>query len=345
MVCEDSFNHIVINATQIRSPWRFRHGYTKYVAFFHFIAIPDLPKDAKWAKEGITVAGGHKKGNAANQLYYPFNLFVDDDDDQTIVIVDTYNHRIMQCKRGDTNGQVVAGGNGRGDKLNQLNYPSDVLIDKVTNSLVICDWQNRRVVRWIRHSGTTQGEVLIDQIKCFGLAMDEQRNLYVSDTEKHEVRRYEIDRGDKKGTLVAGGNGKGARLNQLYQPKYLFVDRQQTLYVSDSDNHRVMKWNKGGKEGTVVAGGQDKGKLATQLSFPYRPIVDTMGTLYVTEGVDNRVTRWPKGAKQGTIIVSGKGHGDADDQFNTPHGFFFDKHGHLYVVDNWDCQVQRFSRE
>ncbi|CAF4253967.1 unnamed protein product, partial [Rotaria sordida] len=175
---------------------------------------------------------------------------------------------------GDTNGQVVAGGNGQGNRLDQLDHPTDVLIDKETDSLIICDRDNRRVVRWSRSSGTTQGEILIDNIRCYGLTMDDQRYLYISDTEKHEVRRYQI--GDKNGTIVAGGNGKGAGLNQLNEPTYIFVDQQQTVYVSDWDNHRVMKWNKGAKEGIVVAGGQGYGNALTQLSYPQGLFVDTL---------------------------------------------------------------------
>ncbi|CAF1456650.1 unnamed protein product, partial [Rotaria magnacalcarata] len=114
----------------------------------------------------------------------------------------------------------------------------------------ICGSGNLQVVRWSRRSGTTKGEILIDNIDCYGLAMDEQRYLYVSDWIKHEVRRYQL--GEKNGTLVAGGNGQGDDLNQLYTPTYLFVDRQQNVYVSDYNNHRVMKWNKGAKEGIVV---------------------------------------------------------------------------------------------
>ncbi|CAF2088071.1 unnamed protein product, partial [Rotaria magnacalcarata] len=96
--------------------------------------------------------------DATNQLSSPYGLFVDDD--QTVVIADTYNHRIIQWKKDDTtNGQVVAGGNGEGNGLNQLNYPIDVLIDKETDTLIICNRGNRRVVRWSHRSGTTQGEV------------------------------------------------------------------------------------------------------------------------------------------------------------------------------------------
>ncbi|CAF1441125.1 unnamed protein product, partial [Rotaria sordida] len=167
---------------------------------------------------------------------------------------------------GDTNGQVVAGGNGEGNRLDQLYRPTDVLIDKETDSLIICDWGNRRVVQWSRRSGTTQGEILIPNIDPYGLAMDDQRYLYISDIDKHEVRRYQV--GDKNGTIVAGGKGKGAGLNQLYVPTYIFVDQQQTAYVSDNNNHRVMKWNKGAKEGIVVAGGQGYGNALTQLHRP-----------------------------------------------------------------------------
>ncbi|CAF4162651.1 unnamed protein product, partial [Rotaria sordida] len=211
---------------------------------------------------------------------------------------------------GDTNGQIVAGGNGQGNRLDQLHEPTDVLIDKETDSLVICEWRNRRVVRWSRRRGTIQGEILIDNIVCWGLVMDDQRYLYISDIDKHEVRRYQI--GDKNGAIVAGGNGKGAGLNQLNDPSYIFVDQQQTVYVSDYSNHRVMKWNKDAKEGIVVAGGQGYGNALTQLYHPNRLFVDTLGTIYVADSWNHRVMRWPKGAKQGTVIVG------ENDQLSVP---------------------------
>ncbi|CAF1492177.1 unnamed protein product, partial [Rotaria sp. Silwood1] len=224
---------------------------------------------------------------------------------------------------GDTNRQVVAGGNGKGNRLDQLNEPTDVLIDKETDSLIICDRGNRRVVRWSRRSGATQGEILIDNIDCRGLFMDDQRYLYVSDYKKHEVRRHQI--GDKNGIIVAGGNGKGARLNQLNFPTYIFLDQQQTVYVSDRDNHRVMKWNKGAKEGIVVAGDQGEWNALTQLSFPNGLFVDMLGTIYVADSGNHRVMRWPKGAKQGTVIVGGNGEGAEANQFNLPVDLSFDR--------------------
>ena len=246
-----------------------------------------LPTNARWSQNGVTVAGGHGYGNAINQLDWPRGLDIDDDN-QSIVIADFVNHRIVEWKIGANNGKVIAGGRGQGNRLDQLYYPTDVLIDKETNSLFIADQWNRRVLRWSRRQETTQGEVIFDNIHCFGLAMDHQRYLYVFDTDKHEVRRYTI--GDKNGIVVAGVNGQGNRLNQLNFPTYLSVDEEQAVYVSDSNNHRVMKWNKDTKEDILVAAGtRREGNAFTQLSHLEELFLDTSSTIYVAGAWNDRV--------------------------------------------------------
>ncbi|CAF4713797.1 unnamed protein product, partial [Rotaria socialis] len=103
------------------------------------------------------------------------------------------------------------------------------LIDKETDSLIICDAGNRRVVRWSRRSGTTQGEILIDSIVCWGLAMDEQRYLYVAGVLTHEVRRYQL--GEKNGTLIAGGNGQGTALGNVMGSGYPHTKKATPRYL------------------------------------------------------------------------------------------------------------------
>ena len=299
-----------------------------------------LPTNARWSQNGVIATGGNGYGNALNQLYNPFGLDIDDDN-QSIVIADWGNDRIVEWKMGASDGKVVAGGRGQGNRLDQLNWPTDVLIDKETNSLFIANSSNQRVLRWSRRQDTTQGEVIVDNISCIGLAMDHQRYLYVSDEVKHEVRRYTI--GHKNGIVIAGGNGKGNQLNQLNCPTYLFVDEEQALYVSDSSNHRVMKWNKDAKQGIVVAGGQGQGSALTQLYYPRGLFVDASSTIYVADTYNDRVIRWPKGAQQGTVIVGGNGAGNAPNQLNFPAALSFDRHRNLYVTDHRNHRVQRFD--
>ncbi|CAF1354135.1 unnamed protein product [Rotaria sp. Silwood1] len=300
----------------------------------------DIHPNAKWAQNGITVAGGNGEGSEINQLDYPEGLYVDDD--QTIYVADWLNHRIVEWKSGATNGKVVAGGNGGGNEAHQLYLPQDVIIDKESDSLIISDRENRRVVGWSRRNGT-RGETIISNIACIGLTMDDNGSLYVVDVEKHEVRRYKI--GDTQGTVVAGGNGKGHRLDQLSYSHYVFVDRDHSVYVSDWENNRVMKWEEGAKQGIVVAGGQGQGNNLTQLNHPQGVFVDQLGTVYVADSHNNRIMRWPKGATQGNVIIGGNGKGAQSNQLDDSVGLSFDQHGNLYVVDYGNHRVQKFNIE
>lgn len=296
-----------------------------------------IPLNAKWIQNGVTMAGGYGSGNEINRLYQPWGLYVDDS--QTIYVADYSNHRIMEWKPGAISGQVIAGGTGSGNGTHQLNCPRDVIIDKRTDSLIIADNGNRRVVLWPRRN-STNGETIISNISCIGLTLDENGFLYVVDSEKHVVRRYQPR--DMQGTVVAGGNGQGNRLDQLSNPHYVFVDRDHSVYVSDSGNHRVVKWVKDAKEGIVVAGGQGQGNSLTQLSYPRGIVVDQLGTVYVSDRNNHRIMRWPKEAKQGAVIAGGNGSGRQLEQLNSPCGLSFDRRGNLYVVDNENHRIQEF---
>lgn len=248
----------------------------------------------------------------------------------------------MEWKSGATNGKVVAGGNGRGDGATQLSYPNDVIVDKERNNLIISDYGNKRVVRWPLQNATS-GETIISNVGCGGLTIDDNGFLYVVDYDKHEVRRYQI--GESQGTVVAGGNGQGNRLDQLDRPFYLFVDRDHSVYVSDHWNARVMKWEEGAKEGIIVAGGQGKGNGLTELNGPLGVFVDQLRTVYVVDGCNNRIVRWPKGSEQGDVIAGGNDGGAQPNQLDYPIGLSFDQQSNLYVIERNNHRVQKFNIE
>ncbi|CAF3337105.1 unnamed protein product, partial [Rotaria sp. Silwood2] len=91
--------------------------------------LPEAPIDSHCARNGVTVAGGHRSGDASNQLYLPLGLFVDDD--QTIFIADFGNDRIVQWNVGAESGQVIVGGHGRGnDWINWIGQSMRLLTKK-----------------------------------------------------------------------------------------------------------------------------------------------------------------------------------------------------------------------
>ena len=283
----------------------------------------------RWNQDGTSIVG--------DQLD-PSSIFIDDD--QTIYIADADNDRIMEWKENAIEGRIVAGGNGRGNREDQLNDPIKVIVDKENDSFIICDQSNRRIVRWSRRNGQS-GEVLISNIDCHDVIMDNDGYLYVSNYERKEVRRWKI--GHTNGTIVAGGNGEGNRLDQLHAPIHIFIDENHSVYVSDRWNHRVTKWPKGAQEGIVVAGGQDEGNSLKQLSCPAGIIVDQLGSVYVADRKNHRVMRWLKGATEGNIVVGGHGEGKQANQFSHPKDLSFDRENNLYVVDWYNNRVQKFD--
>ncbi|CAF1314925.1 unnamed protein product [Adineta steineri] len=296
--------------------------------FHHFL---------EWKQNGITVAGGNGEGTQSNQLNHPIGMFIDNN--KNIFIADRENHRIVKWKCNAKAGQIIAGGNGKGDRMDQLNCPTDVVVDQQNHSIIIADRDNRRVIQWLNK----KQQILIDNIGCWGLAMDKHGFLYVSDTVKNEVRRWKMGEYNNEGVIVAGGNGSGNQLNRLHRPTFIIVDDDHSIYVSDYYNHRVMKWSKDAKEGRVVAGGNGRGEKPNQLSCPQGIIVDDLGQIYVADFRNHRVMRWCEGKKEGEIVVGGNGQGYQSNQLNDPFDISFDNEGHLYTAERWNYRIQKFE--
>ncbi|CAF1085836.1 unnamed protein product [Adineta steineri] len=296
-------------------------------------------KKNKYQQFGITVAGGNGDGQGLNQLYYPYGIFIDNE--KSIYIADYSNHRIVKWKLNSKTGQIIAGENGMGNQNNHLTATTDVIFDKENNSFIISDMGNRRVIRCFDQNQTNQ-QTIVSNIICWGLTIDKNGFIYVSDWGNHEVRRWK--QGDKQGELVAGGNGQGNDLNQLNYPTNIFIDEEYSLYISDYKNHRVMKWEKDAEEGTIVAGGNGQGNSLKQLSHPRGLIIDHLYQIYVADCRNNRVVRWCEGNEEGEIVVGGNGKGSQSDQLNQPTGLSFDNEENLYVVDKNNYRIQKYEK-
>ncbi|CAF1104059.1 unnamed protein product [Adineta steineri] len=293
------------------------------------------PKVNKWKQNAITVAAGKGQGPKLNQLNHPFRIFIDER--KSIFIADYSNHRIVEWKHNAKEGQIIAGGNGIGNQMNQLNEPTDVIVDQQNHSIIIADHGNKRVIQWLNQNQ----QILIDNFDCYGLAMDKHGFLYVSDCMKNEVRRWKMGEYNNEGIIVAGGIGQGNRLNQLNWPTFIFVDEDQSVYVSDEKNNRVMKWRKDAKEGRIVAGGNGRGANFSQLSCPQGIIVDVLGQIYVADYANDRVMRWCEGKEEGEIVVGG--NGSESNQLIRPMNLSFDDEGNLYVVDYGNHRIQKLE--
>ena len=297
----------------------------------------------KWKVDGETIAGGNGGGCNLNQLYCPEGIYIDDEE-QCIYIADWGNHRIVRCKLdgGTDDVQIVAGGNGEGDRIDQLCRPTAVIVDKNNKSLIISDQGNRRVVRWSLENPSGDKEILIKKIYSCGLMMNDNGDLFVSDWRNHAVKRWRKGEIGQEGTIVAGGNGTGNQLNQLHTPSHIFIDREETVYVADRDNHRVMKWLKDANEGIIVAGGQGTENSLKELNHPYGLLVNEVGDIYVADWGKNRIMCWPLGSEEGRVILSGYDEEKGSNRFYMPIYLSLDVKKNLYVADHQNHRIQRF---
>jgi sugar lactone lactonase YvrE len=201
-----------------------------------------------------------------------------------------------------------------------------MLMDPKDGSLIICDSKNRRIVRWPRRA--QQGIILIDNILCTGLAFDKQGFLYVTDHENHRVTRWLLGANSIEDRVVAGGNGKGNKLDQLYEPSAVFVDQNKTVYVADFSNDRIMKWTDGAKEGILLG----------KIRWPRAIQVDSSGHIYAIDGYHSRVMRWTSENINGTIII-----GEQQYTLSQPYDLTFDRHGNAFVVNYGTGRVDKFN--
>ena len=290
-------------------------------------------KNSKWKQNGVLIARGP-------ELKGPSSICISDD--QIIYVADRGHDRIMEWKVNSKRFRTVAGDKKPGNALNQLKMPNDVVIDKETNSLIIADLGNRRIMRWSLSENTQAGEILIPNVNCSNLTIDQEGSIYVSDSSKHEVRRWK--KGEQEGTIVAGGNGQGRQLNQLNNPTYLFIDHEYSLYITDKQNYRIMKWAKDAKEGIVVAGNGSAVRNEINLySEPSGIYVDRFNQVYVADIIKNRIVRWCEDEKQGCVILAADSHAYTAVDYDSIANFIFDNEGNLYVIDYANDLLLKFE--
>jgi len=79
-----------------------------------------------------------------------------------------------------------------------------------------------------------------------GLAYSKDHSLFVVDTENHAIRRVDLKTGIITTVLGSGEKGDGPETDplscKLNRPHGIFVDKSGSVYVGDSEAHRIRVW-------------------------------------------------------------------------------------------------------
>ncbi len=282
------------------------------------------------------------QGSLAGEGDDEFNSFFDVavDNDGNVFILGMVGLGTFQVRKVTPDGDVtvVAGAGGQGDGPDQLDIADNIAVDDDGN-LFVADLHNHRVQKISPDGATTtiaggNGEGLSDNQLSYpyGLALNVDGDLFVSsfDHGTSQVREV-LDDGTTAVVFETTDFLFGA----------IAFDSGDNLFLSDTNNARVIKVTPDGTV-TTVAGGNGKGDAADQLNDAAGLAFDADGNLYIAEFGGHRVQRL---APDGTIttIAGGNGEGDAPNQLAHPYGVTLGPDQSLYIADAGNSRIQRMT--
>ena len=147
---------------------------------------------------GTTVVGGNGLGNINTRLNWPMGL-VYDQVSRSLIIANHLGNSVVRWYLGQTNWTLLAGIPGTaGASSTNLNGPVGVTMDPMGN-VYVADSNNHRIQLFIngQSEGTTvagvtsvNGSSATLLCRPFWVQLDNQLNLYVSDTANGRIQKF-----------------------------------------------------------------------------------------------------------------------------------------------------------
>ena len=171
-----------------------------------------------------------------------------------------------------------------------------------------------------------------------GIALDEEGNIYVADTDNHSIQKF-----DKDGKFLARwGGDPDSEEGTFYYPRGLAIAPEGHVYVADSGNNRVQKFDPDGN--FIHAWGKFgfawRGAEAGKFDVPWGVTTDQQGNLYVSDTSNARVQKFQP---DGTPLIKWGRDGSFDGAFFYPRGLAVDFVGNIYVADEGNHRIQKFD--
>ncbi|CAF4067561.1 unnamed protein product [Adineta steineri] len=337
-----------------------------------------IQKFASGQSNGTTIATG------AIVLYAPTSVIFDADG--YMFISDCWNHRLIGS--GPNGFRCIAACFGYGSSSSQLYYPHTMSFDSYGN-IFVTDEYNNRIQKFLLLPNSCNGTTIVTTMATV-TSMNNTQLVSLTTTApgiSSTTVPYlnPISYNMPKFTAYTTWSSNGITFADTTvvgtYPYGVFVDNNNTVYVSEYSLNRVQVWREGSSKPTR--------NISGNLNAPCSVFVTSNGDIYVDNGNSNsRVDKWTINATNSTVVMNVKSYccglfidinnnlyctmygyhqvntkplnsnssistiaagtgcaGATSNTLHDPRGIFVDTDLNLYVADFTNNRIQKFLSE
>ena len=270
------------------------------------------------------------KRGPENRLTEPSGIAVSDDG-QRVYVSDFVQLAVYKFDFGKKTFSKI-------NKEKQLERPSGVALDAAENVYVV--ESDKKGIQVFSPEGKEIRFITDPSIsRPTGIAIDRLRGrIYLSDTSHSKNPLHTVKIFDLQGKLTGDlGKGKGSDPGQFLFPTYVTLDPQGNVYVADTLNSRVQKFDPDGK---YLASYGERGNSWGMFDKPKGVAIDSFGNLYVVDSGWSNVQIFNQ--KKEILMFFG-GRGDLPGMLRTPGPIAIDGKNRIYVGDFLNHRVEVYQ--
>jgi len=260
------------------------------------------------------------------------------DKNGNLYVADTDNHSIQKF---DRDGKfLVRWGGEPSSQEGQYYYPRGLAIgpngevyiaDSGNNRIQKLDVDGNPVKAWGKFGFAWRGADIGKFDVPWGVATDQEGNLYVSDTSNARVQKFKSD-----GTPLLKWGRDGSFDGAFFFPRGVAVDFVGNIYVADESNCRIQKFD---SRGSFLIKWGKEGNGPGQFKAPWGVACDKLGNVYVVDSGNHRIQKFDS---NGTFLCQWGNRGVTEGQVNFPYGIAVAPEGSVYVVDSGNHRVLKY---
>ena len=167
-----------------------------------------------------------------------------------------------------------------------------------------------------------------------GVALDSERNVYVTDAWTDRVSVFTVE-GDFIRSFGSSGDGDG----QFRRPSGIAIDANDNVLVVDALNDRVQKLT---RDGSFISQWGSTGSGDGEFLSPWGITTDGDGCVYVADYKNHRIQKFDG---DGGFVFALGSRGSGEYEFDHPSDVAVDPDGDIYVCDWANSRVQAYDSD